>query len=68
MSAVRGLTAMAEGEPPVSHFITVDGTRLRYLDHGKGTPVVMLHGNGSMIEDFVASGIMDYAPGHRFIA
>jgi pimeloyl-ACP methyl ester carboxylesterase len=68
MSAVRGLTAMAEGEPPVSHFITVDGTRLRYIDRGSGKPVLLLHGNGSMIEDFVASGIMDDATGHRFIA
>ena len=40
MSAVRGLTAMAEGEPPVSHFITVDGTRLRYIDRGSGKPVL----------------------------
>jgi pimeloyl-ACP methyl ester carboxylesterase len=46
----------------------VDGTRLRYLERGSGTPVVLLHGNGSMIEDFVSSGIMDHAAGHRFIA
>ena len=25
-------------------------------------PVVLLHGNGSMIEDFLSSGIMDHAP------
>jgi pimeloyl-ACP methyl ester carboxylesterase len=49
-------------------FITVDGTRLRYLERGTGTPVLLLHGNGSMIEDFVSSGLMDQAPGHRFVA
>ena len=68
MGTVGGLAFAAEVQPPVFHFITVDETRLRYLDSGSGTPVVLLHGNGSMIEDFVSSGIMDHAPGHRFIA
>jgi pimeloyl-ACP methyl ester carboxylesterase len=68
MSTVRGSTAMGEAEPSESRFITVDGTRLRYLDRGSGAPVLLLHGNGSMIEDFVASGIMDDVPHHRFIA
>ena len=68
MSAVRGSATEVEDEPPVSHFLTVDGTRLRYIDRGNGTPVLLLHGNGSMIEDFISSGIMDHALGHRFIA
>jgi pimeloyl-ACP methyl ester carboxylesterase len=68
MNAMRGSTAGVEDEPPVSHFLTVDGTRLRYIDRGTGTPVLLLHGNGSMIEDFVSSGIMDHARGYRFIA
>jgi len=68
MSVVRGSTTGVEDEPPVSHFLKVDGTQLRYMDRGTGTPVLLLHGNGSMIEDFVSSGIMDHAPGHRFIA
>ena len=68
MDAVRALTDVVDGEPPVFRFLTVDGTRLRYLDRGAGTPVLLLHGNGSMIEDFVSSGLMDQAPGHRFIA
>jgi pimeloyl-ACP methyl ester carboxylesterase len=49
--------------------MTVDGTRLRYLDTGSGQPVVLLHGNGSMIEDFLSSGIVERAAaGRRFIA
>jgi pimeloyl-ACP methyl ester carboxylesterase len=68
MSAMRGSTTGVEDEPPVFHFLTVDGVRLRYIDRGGGSPVLLLHGNGSMIEDFVSSGIMDHAPGHRFIA
>jgi pimeloyl-ACP methyl ester carboxylesterase len=69
MDAVRALTDETEdGEPPMFRFITVDGTRLRYLERGTGTPVLLLHGNGSMIEDFVSSGLMDQTPGHRFVA
>jgi pimeloyl-ACP methyl ester carboxylesterase len=62
------LTAEAE-DLPVGCFITVDGTRLHYLDRGTGTPVILLHGNGSMIGDFVSSGITErVGPGHRVIA
>jgi pimeloyl-ACP methyl ester carboxylesterase len=67
MGTVGGLAFAAEVPPPAFHFITLDETRLRYLDSGSGAPVVLLHGNGSMIEDFVSSGIVD-APDHRFIA
>jgi pimeloyl-ACP methyl ester carboxylesterase len=69
MSTVRGSAFEIGDWPPVFHFITVDGTRLRYLDTGSGQPVVLLHGNGSMIEDFLSSGIVERAAaGHRFIA
>jgi len=40
-------------------YITVDGTRLHYVDHGTGTPVILLHGNGSMVGDFISSGIVE---------
>lgn len=46
---------------PIGNFITVNGVRLHYLDRGKGEPIVMLHGNGSMIQDFETSGIVDLA-------
>lgn len=53
---------------PVGRFVTVDGTRLHYLDRGSGPPVVLLHGNGSMIGDFVSSGITErVAHRHRVI-
>jgi pimeloyl-ACP methyl ester carboxylesterase len=69
MGTVRASSLVGEDQPPVFHFITVDGTRLRYFDSGSGTPVVLLHGNGSMIEDFLSSGVVDHAPpGHRLIA
>jgi pimeloyl-ACP methyl ester carboxylesterase len=56
-------------EPVIGRFITVDATRLHYLDRGTGTPVVLLHGNGSMIADFVSSGITECTDaGYRVIA
>jgi pimeloyl-ACP methyl ester carboxylesterase len=63
--------ALAEhaDDPVVGRFIAVDGTRLHYIDRGSGAPVVLLHGNGSMIGDFVSSGITECADaGYRVIA
>ncbi|WP_306754507.1 alpha/beta fold hydrolase [Paracoccus actinidiae] len=54
--------------PPVGRFIDVDGVRLHYLERGEGPPLVLLHGNGSMIQDFVSSGLVDMAARqHRVI-
>ena len=47
--------------PPRGRFITVQGVRLHYVERGKGVALVLLHGNGSMIEDFQSSGLIDLA-------
>jgi alpha/beta hydrolase fold len=47
--------------PPTGKFVEVDGVRLHYVERGHGEPLVLLHGNGSMIEDFVSSGLLDKA-------
>jgi pimeloyl-ACP methyl ester carboxylesterase len=58
----RWLAQKAERRnPPIGRFITVDGVRLHYVEGGTGTPLVLLHGNGSMIEDFQSSGLIDLA-------
>jgi pimeloyl-ACP methyl ester carboxylesterase len=58
----RWLARRAERRnPPIGRFITVNGVRLHYVDRGAGIPVVLLHGNGSMIEDFKSSGLLDQA-------
>jgi pimeloyl-ACP methyl ester carboxylesterase len=55
--------------PPVGEFIVVDGTTLHYVDRGKGAPVVFLHGNGVMLQDFEVSGVLALAEaGHRVLA
>jgi pimeloyl-ACP methyl ester carboxylesterase len=63
MAAVnRHLTRKAEQRnPPRGRFIEVDGVRLHYVERGAGDPVVLLHGNGSMVEDFDCSGLIDLA-------
>lgn len=58
-------TRQAERDnPPTGHFMEVDGVRLHYLERGEGQPVVLLHGNGSMIQDFEISGLVDLASEH----
>jgi pimeloyl-ACP methyl ester carboxylesterase len=47
--------------PPCGHFLVIDGVRLHYLERGVGEPLVLLHGNGSMIQDFDSSGLIDLA-------
>ena len=47
--------------PPKGQFIEVDGVRLHYVERGTGRPLVLFHGNGSMIQDFESSGLIDLA-------
>jgi pimeloyl-ACP methyl ester carboxylesterase len=65
----RQLSRRAEREnPPLGRFLDVDGVRLHYLERGTGSPLVLLHGNGGMIQDFLSSGLVDEAGGsHRVI-
>src|ERR1700716_872799 len=58
----RHLAKNAENEnPPAGQFLEVNGVRLHYVERGSGTPLVLLHGNGSMIQDFESSGLIDLA-------
>jgi pimeloyl-ACP methyl ester carboxylesterase len=55
--------------PSLGEFITVRDVDLHYLARGTGPTVVLLHGNGLMIEDWIASGVFDrLAKSHRVIA
>jgi pimeloyl-ACP methyl ester carboxylesterase len=47
--------------PPDGNFIEVENVRLHYVDRGDGPVVVLLHGNGVLIQDYEASGILDLA-------
>lgn len=61
-SALYNVSKAREAErrhPPVGRFMTVHGVRLHYVERGQGEPLVLIHGNGTMIEDFLISGIVD---------
>jgi pimeloyl-ACP methyl ester carboxylesterase len=58
----RHLAKKAENRnPPLGCFLDVDGARLHYFERGNGEPLALLHGDGSMIQDFAASGLIDLA-------
>ena len=58
----RHLAKKAEHDnPPAGQFLDVDGVQLHYVERGSGEPLVLLHGNGSMIQDFESSGLVDLA-------
>jgi pimeloyl-ACP methyl ester carboxylesterase len=58
----RHLAKKAERDNPAAgRFLDVDGVRLHYVERGSGEPLILLHGNGSMIEDFESSGLIDLA-------
>jgi pimeloyl-ACP methyl ester carboxylesterase len=58
----RHLAKKAERDNPAAgRFLDVNGVRLHYVERGSGEPLILLHGNGSMIEDFESSGLIDLA-------
>jgi pimeloyl-ACP methyl ester carboxylesterase len=62
----RAASKRAETEtPPVGKFVEVDGLRLHYVDRGEGPAVVLLHGNGVMLQDFEVSGVLALAAKHH---
>src|SRR5829696_9531945 len=66
--AVRTVEAEQTSRPP-GRFVVVDGVRVHYIARGKGRPVVLIHGNGTMAEDFVICGLVDQlAKSYRVIA
>lgn len=66
--AILGTTALAvarrarqaeRNNPPAGRFLDIEGVGLHYLERGKGPPLVLLHGNGAMVQDFEISGILE---------
>ncbi|WP_418291964.1 alpha/beta fold hydrolase [Methylobacterium durans] len=57
--AVAKAREAEQRHPPIGSFLTVDGVRLHYVERGQGEPLVLIHGNGTMIQDFLVSGIVD---------
>lgn len=55
------------GEPADATFAKLEGARIRYLDVGKGPPVVMLHGFASSLDTW-APVIRELQKTHRVLA
>ncbi|MEO6579960.1 MAG: alpha/beta hydrolase [Sphingomicrobium sp.] len=67
-NAVRARRAN-RANPATGAFVTVSGVKLHYVAIGEGPTVVLLHGNGMMIEDWTASGVLgELAKTNRVIA
>jgi len=47
--------------PPTGKFVEVGGIRIHYVDQGEGEPLVLLHGNGTSLQDFESSGLVRLA-------
>ena len=45
--------------PPIGRFLDVDGVRLHYIEQGTGEPLALIHGNGTLIQDFTVNGLVD---------
>ncbi len=62
MLAVANHVAARRAErrhPPQGLFVEVDGVRLHYSDRGKGSPVVLIHGNVVTGDDWNTSGVAE---------
>lgn len=66
----RQRTQAAErANPATGGTVEINGVRLHYVEEGSGPPLLLLHGNGTNVEDWRASGLLArLADRHRVIA
>lgn len=73
LAALAGVNALAQRRaerrtPPVGRLLEVDGERVHVVEHGAGAPIVLIHGNGSLAQDWLSSGVVQrLAATHRVI-
>lgn len=61
-------TEMSAQQKPAGQYASVNGLKLYYEIHGKGYPLVLLHGGGSTIESTFGRILPDLAKNHKVIA
>ena len=66
---VHQLARAAERDhPPKGRFVESGGVRLHVLERGTGEPILYIHGNGGMIAEVEATGLIDsFSAGHHVI-
>lgn len=65
----RNARRSEDRNPPLGAFVRIGGSRVHYVDRGRGNPIVLLHGNGGMAGDYEASGVTKaLSRTHRVIA
>ena len=51
------------------YFVSQDGVRLHYISQGTGLPVVLLHGRGDSVDNWIQAGVVaDLSRDHRVLA
>ena len=61
--------SLAVAQAPEDRFFDANGVRIRYVEHGSGEPVVLLHGLGNSLQSWLDSGVFEkLAVDHRVIA
>lgn len=66
-AAAAGLAVYHEQEarraerrhPPLGRLLDVDGVKVHVYETGQGEPLVLINGNGTMVEDWLTSGLVD---------
>jgi pimeloyl-ACP methyl ester carboxylesterase len=53
--------------PPLGRFVVIDGVRVRLREWGRGDPILLIHGNGSLIEEFEVSGFIEKLSEHHWV-
>jgi len=55
-------------EQPKEAYLQIENTRIRYVEAGTGTAVVMIHGNAGSVDDFDFKSLGQLCRDHRLIA
>jgi len=58
----------ADAHPIKENFITIRQLRIRYVESGRGLPIVMIHGNAGSVEDFNFGAVDALSANYHVIA
>ena len=65
----RGMSQRAEQRyPPVGQFVVANGITLHFVEQGAGPPVVLLHGEGGLLQEFTETLVPALQRHHRVLA